>query len=290
MGYIRHNWCQLVVKSKHKGAMHVRHQKPCIFCGRSGNKSKEHFYPDWLSEFIVTDGIHNTATTITQRGYAPKVLAARSRRQGHLITKKFRVVCESCNNGWMSQIESAVKPILVAGIHGVELNLDREQQRNLATWVCLKAMVCEHSNPGTASTPFVDRHAFYIDRFIPGYFRIYFGAHSTSSVAWLYRHSATISLSKSPSPPLLDGLQRNVQTTTFILGRFLFHVLAARVDGFGLDTVLTYPGLTGLWPAGADEIHTSNLRFLNAKQLSQITASFEAYLAHKRPIFVDTVI
>jgi hypothetical protein len=190
----------------------------------------------------------------------------------------------------MSQIESAVKPILVAGIHGMELNLDREQQRNLATWVCLKAVVCEHSDPVLASTPFVDRHTFYTDRIIPDYFRIYIGAHSTSSVTWLCRHSATLSLSKTPSPPLLDGLQRNVQTTTFILGRLLFHVLAARVHGFGLDTDLTYPGLTRLWPTCADEIHTSNLRILNAPQLSQITASFETYLSHKRPTFVNAVI
>ncbi|MFD0740269.1 hypothetical protein ACFQZQ_13375 [Lysobacter koreensis] len=190
----------------------------------------------------------------------------------------------------MSQIESAVKPILLAGIHDVELSLDREKQRDLANWVCLKAMVCEHSDPKLVSTPFIDRHAFYNDRLIPDYFRLYIGAHSTGSVTWLYRHSATIAFGKTPSPTLLDGLQRNVQTTTFILGRFLFHVLAARVDGFVLDTDLTYPGLTGLWPAAADEINTSKLRLLNAPQLSQVMMSFEAYLAHQRPTFVEAVI
>ncbi|MGY0800140.1 hypothetical protein ACW7G0_13950 [Lysobacter sp. A286] len=268
----------------------MRYQKPCIFCGRYGNKSKEHFYPDWLSDFFATGGIHNTATLMTQRGDAPKELAAESRRQGHLITKKFRVVCVSCNNEWMSQIESAVKPILVAGINGTEFSLDREQQHNLATWVCLKAMVCEHSDPGLESTPFVDRQVFYTERLIPGYFRIYIGAHSTSSETWLYRHSATISFSKRPSPPLLDGLQRNVQTVTFILGRLVFHVLAARVDEFRLDEDLAYPGLTRLWPVSSNEINIRGLRFLNTSQLSQVTASFEAYLAHQRTTFVEAAI
>ena len=268
----------------------MRHQRPCIFCGRHGNKSKEHFYPEWLREFIATDGVHNSATTVTQLGNAPKVLTGSSRRQGHLITKKFRVVCESCNNGWMSQIESAVKPILLAGVHGVELSLDREKQRNLAAWVCLKAMVCEHSDAKLASTPFVDRHAFYNDRLIPEYFRLYIGAHSTNSVTWVYRHSATISFDRTTRPVLLDGLQRNVQTTTFILGRLLFHLLAARVDGFGLDTDLIYPGLTGLWPAGDGEIKTKDLRLLDTPQLRKVMMSFEAYLTHQRPTFVEAVI
>ena len=45
----------------------------------------------------------------------PKVLSC---RQGGAITKKLRVVCETCNNEWMSEIEDRVKPILAPLILG----------------------------------------------------------------------------------------------------------------------------------------------------------------------------
>lgn len=268
----------------------MREKKPCIFCGRNGNKSKEHFYPAWLSEHIDGKGIHNISTVLTQLGDAPKALTSRSRRQGHLITKKLRVVCQICNNGWMSQIESSVKGILVAGLTGEHLDLSIDQQRDLAFWVCLKTIIYEQSDPKLASTPFMDRHAFYTDRVVPDYFRMYFGAHSTSSITWLYRHSATVSFSQFVDPPLLDGLKRNTQTVTFILGRYVFHVLAARVAQFGLDSDLTYPGLTRLWPGNNSGIGTGRLRALNAPQLGQVAASFEQYMALNKAKHVNAVI
>ncbi|HEY5970966.1 MAG TPA: hypothetical protein VIT22_03165 [Pseudoxanthomonas sp.] len=268
----------------------MRDKKPCIFCGRLGNKSKEHFYPAWLSEHIDGTGIHNISTVLTQLGAAPKTLTSRSRRQGHLITKKLRVVCQICNNGWMSQIENSVKDILIAGLTGEHLDLSIDQQRNLVSWVCLKTIISEHSDPKLASTPFVDRHAFYTDRVVPDYFRMYLGAHSTSSVTWLYRHSVTVSFSQFVNPPLLDGLRRNTQTVTFILGRYVFHVLAARVAQFRLDKDLTYPGLTRLWPGDSNGIATGRLRALNASQLGLVAESFEQYMSLNNVRYANAVI
>lgn len=268
----------------------MKHQKPCIFCGRYGDKSKEHFYPDWVGDFIKQTDVHNTATTVTQKGLGTRTISANHRRQGHLITKTFRVVCRSCNNGWMSQVESTAKPALVSGLTKTTLVLGPDQQRDLATWVCLKSMVCEHSDPKLASTPFKDRHSFFKDRAIPSYFRIYVGAHATSSETWLHRHSATISFSSKVRPPLMDGLQRNVQTVTFILGQLVFHVLAARVDGFGLDTDITYPGLTRLWPSLAESVDTSKLRVLHLEHLRQLVTSFDTYLRHQNPKFTDNIV
>lgn len=264
--------------------------KPCIFCGSLGDKSKEHFYPAWLSDFIPVQPVHNVSILVTQLGSGPKAITERSRRQGHLITKKLRVVCRACNNGWMSRLESTVKPFLVAGLTTRDQELDPANLAEIARWVCLKSMLAEHSEPTLASTPSIDRKAFFSASVIPSYFRIYLGAQSTSSITWLYRHSATISSSSAVSPPLLDGLQRNAQTTTFILGRLVFHVLAARVDGFDADREISYPGLAKIWPLPAAGLRLSELRLLSGEQLRMVRESFEAYLAHQRPRFVANVI
>jgi hypothetical protein len=264
--------------------------KPCIFCGSLGDKSKEHFYPAWLSDIIPPQPIDNVSTLVTRLGNGPKEIIERSRRQGHLITKKLRVVCRACNNGWMSRLESTVKPFLVAGLTGKDQTLESADLAEIARWTCLKSMLAEHSDPTLASTPAIDRAAFFSGSVIPNYFRIYLGAQSTPSITWLYRHSATISFSSTVNPPLLDGLQRNVQTTTFILGRLVFHVLAARVDAFDADREISYPGLAKIWPLPAAALRISELRVLNGEQLRIVRESFEAYLAHQKPRFVADVI
>jgi hypothetical protein len=190
----------------------------------------------------------------------------------------------------MSQIENSVKEILLVGLTGESMVLSEQKIRDLASWTCLKTIVAEHFDQNLASTPFVDRHAFYSHRTVPSYFRIYLGAHETASITWLYRHSATISFSQTVQPPLLDGLQRNTQTVTFILGRYVFHVIAARVAEFKLDADLTYPGLTPIWPCDGNAIDTNALRVLNAQQLGQVARSLEQFMAIQRVRYVKTVI
>ena len=126
-----------------------------------GSQSKEHFYPAWLAEFIDSGKVHNVAMLVTRLGARPKEVTERYRRQGHLITKTLRVVCRTCNNGWMSQMESAVKPLLVSSVMGQERTLELPDVTFLAQWVCLKAMLAEHADPELASTPAIDRRAFY---------------------------------------------------------------------------------------------------------------------------------
>ncbi|MCD9097511.1 hypothetical protein LU699_08705 [Luteimonas fraxinea] len=183
-----------------------------------------------------------------------------------------------------------MKPLLVIAVTGQERTLEIPDITLLAQWVCLKTMISEHADSELASTPAADRRAFYEARAIPGYYRIYLGAQSTQSVTWLYRHSSTISLSSTVQPPLLDGLSRNVQTVTFILGRLVFHVLAARVSGFELDRDLCYPGLQKIWPMPPSPVSTAELRALDSSQLALVRESFETYLAYQRPRFVDNVI
>src|SRR5258708_15403363 len=77
--------------------------RSCIFCGGRAN-SKEDAWPLWLMRRLGETG---AGTVEGQRGkQSPK-----SWRTGQArLTVRF--VCATCNNGWMSQIENRVKPIL----------------------------------------------------------------------------------------------------------------------------------------------------------------------------------
>jgi hypothetical protein len=104
----------------------------CIFCGDQAN-SKEHVWPQWLMRQL---GETEVGTIKAQCGQQVSRL-----RRGAEQTGKF--VCTHCNNGWMSQLENHVKPI-VEGLFGDRpVVLDHNDQTTLVAWACKNAMVWE---------------------------------------------------------------------------------------------------------------------------------------------------
>jgi hypothetical protein len=79
----------------------------------------------------------HAGTIYAQRGeemYKPRVARPN-------ITVRF--ICEQCNNGWMSQIEGRVKPIIQVLLSKKSTVINSEQQSNLSTWSVKNAMVFE---------------------------------------------------------------------------------------------------------------------------------------------------
>ena len=87
--------------------------RKCIFCGTEGNLSKEHLWPDWLSKLYLRKD--SESHTFGSKSYLNKkeVRDGTYSRPGHLFSLKNRVVCVTCNNGWMSRVEEETKPILL---------------------------------------------------------------------------------------------------------------------------------------------------------------------------------
>ena len=84
-----------------------------------------------------------------------------------------RVVCEDCNNGWMSRLETKVMPYLspmLVNAHSVDL--DDEQQRDLARWAVMKVLLLELS--ARQQHPRRRRNVGY--------------EASAAELAWLYAH------------------------------------------------------------------------------------------------------
>jgi hypothetical protein len=75
-----------------------------------------------------------------------EVNSALAKRWPNLYVKLDRTVCIDCNNGWMSDLEKQVKPYLgpmLVNEHSVDL--DAEQQRDLARWALTKILLLELS-------------------------------------------------------------------------------------------------------------------------------------------------
>lgn len=130
----------------------------CIFCGR-GPLTAEHLIPGWVGRVMLAnkpsparpDSVIKAVSTIWQADAGPdddvKMHEWMDETGPHFKT---RCVCASCNNGWMSQIESASKTILTEMIEGRPVELGDDDAALIARWLALKGVIEHHSHPGSS--------------------------------------------------------------------------------------------------------------------------------------------
>jgi hypothetical protein len=123
--------------------------KKCIFCQDDERKiTKEHLFPDWLSKMY-----DSTVTGINEGTNADGTIAYSYTSK--IFQQTANSVCEVCNNGWMSQVENDVKPILSKMLRGKSFVLDKKSQIKLSTWAMKTMLVFNHENPSPPAKQFI---------------------------------------------------------------------------------------------------------------------------------------
>lgn len=250
--------------------------RACVFCGRQGDLSKEHLWPDWLGKMYIRKG--DEKHTFGSRTYLDRSLERDGvyERPGHLFTLKNRVVCRECNNGWMSEVENETKPILLKMIGGKKCKITEGEIKKISFWIALKIVTAEFAEKKERLdvTPYGERRAMMEERKIPSYFNIFVATHSTGhNSAWL-RHSWTLAFSRNgPTPPLEDR-QRNSQAISFIVGPIFFYVLHVRVLGFLPENHFNFGPMKKLWPS-----KMSFVRWPPKRPLRKIESDVIAFMA-----------
>ena len=69
------------------------------------------------------------------------------------INLRTPIPCSTCNNGWMSDLERATKPILVPLINGEASSLTAGDQVTIALWLAKTAMVYDLDSEKRAPRP-----------------------------------------------------------------------------------------------------------------------------------------
>jgi hypothetical protein len=130
--------------------------KKCLFCSNAAD-SLEHIIPQWLLYRIAPN----------KEGRFPMQVGRYIDGQGYLDTRNFisitfmaRIVCEQCNNGWMSQLESEVGRILHPLIaedfpilYRENLTQIHSQSHLLALWLAKTALTTSLALPGKLRLP-----------------------------------------------------------------------------------------------------------------------------------------
>jgi hypothetical protein len=114
----------------------------CLACGiTSSPASREHVFSNWL--------LREFDPEVSMSLF--RMLGDGSRKQVRIEVKlasfRLKEICEACNNGWMSDLETAAKRLILALIRGtLDLaNVSDDERRTLAKWAGKTAIIESHS-------------------------------------------------------------------------------------------------------------------------------------------------
>jgi len=230
-----------------------RSPRKCIFCGEGGTPgnpmTEEHLWPEWMHAYLPQ--IPGMKTQAGRSRMRPGQLVNQQKiREGHVFTKRFRLVCKRCDTGWMSSIEEQAKPILVPMLQGQRITLLKNHKIRLAHWIALKVMVMESIDPIDCVITEFEREDFRATRTMPGLMRIFIGTHDLDEWYTGFWHQTLRAHLGSTPPTQTNGLGRfkNIQTTAFGIGRIFSLSFVTTIQDLGFNPIFGIRKVRRLWP------------------------------------------
>ncbi|MEO6013631.1 MAG: hypothetical protein ABIQ30_08620 [Devosia sp.] len=213
--------------------------------------SKEHIFPQWMHAHLPKTGLHRHTrkNEILRRDGPDTQIATKS---GEASSGRLRIVCMHCNNGWMSQLQNEIKPILLPLILGEPSRLNRRAQELLAAWVAMFVFVCEYAgnNPLLVAATDEERRHLMERGEPPSGWRIWLGDYIRGTWVGSVVHTTVPVAPDGSVPEDFEGskLKTNVGSTTFVANRLFVTVFRSRIPEIVHKQYLprhTYPRL---WP------------------------------------------
>lgn len=254
----------------------------------------EHLWSDWMSPHLpggVGESYFEFMHNFRNKNVPTDRMAERT-RQGGVKTKRIKAVCRECNNGWMSGMETAVKPILIPLLLGRPTLLNLEARKILTEWIVLKVLVSEHNGIEQLPTdPIFDQEArnrFKATREIPARFRIWIGMHNgTKWKSAFYRHSTGLLPIAVPLP--VDTTRKNTQSVTFGLGSLLIYVFATTSLEFysRIELREISPPLLALWPLSDSDIRWRPFYVVGDADADRLTTALQNLVESPATLWQD---
>lgn len=202
----------------------------CIYCGEPG-LTKEHIWADWLRAHIPREKTQHYLERTLQFPDPSKNIVSHQRRTGDPHSRRLRIVCKTCNNGWMGTLQEKAKSILAPMLNGQSVRMYRKQQTILGAWVTMFVMTSEFLARDWTSIS-ADERAWFKDKQRPPiHWRIWIGQREPyeTSARWFHR-TVTFLKDESEATPAGTVPDSNTQTSTVLLGdHIVIHVMSSLV-------------------------------------------------------------
>jgi hypothetical protein len=182
-----------------------------------------------------------------------------------------RGVCESCNGGWMSDLENSAKPIIGPMIQGSGIRLDHPSQYVAATWLIKTELTLSIPNRihRTQQSEFSRDYAEFFERPAPSdKYHVSVGAFSGEKWTTAFHFQPIVFRTKDDEPV---AHAEYPHLSTILVGNLIaqvFHappqaIASLRVSGHRLRPVWPYTE-EFIWPPG---------RFFLASELQRLANS-----------------
>jgi len=118
------------------GTLNSQKYGECIFCFERSKLSKEHIFPSWLRNVYEPHFLKHIHTLTRPSSYETEALihSEDNQIQNDVYHTVVRNVCESCNNGWMSDLQANAKLIVKRLADGHWDNFTDDEQYILTRW------------------------------------------------------------------------------------------------------------------------------------------------------------
>jgi hypothetical protein len=202
-----------------------KNRRMCVFCRTRPADSKEHALPLWLQPYLDPKG----GGTFVHHYNDPAGEPVRVWGADRPDIKVKRTCAEHCNNGWMSDLETAAQPVVGSLIKGYGRTLYRHGQQLIACWAVKTALMWEFATP-TQALPdrwFAELYDGRSEHRIPRGVQIWIGACRTPGIGFF--KSCGLRLKKK------SGEQANGYGVTFTVGRLVVQIFGHE---FGEDGAL----------------------------------------------------
>lgn len=228
--------------------------KRCIFCSEKTMLTREDFFPEWFRElYPASDEDRRSRLNAEVSWYEPdpstgelvaRKAKSRMARAGDLADQTLKVVCASCNNGWMSRLQQSAKPFLLPYIQGKWPRPGRPTRKVISSWATMFAMVVEFGDEESAVVPQVERQVFMRDLQPTLGAYVYMGRLAGDLPYWFHRRCVRAATG------LHDIGPPNAQLTTITLGHLMLQVYLTTSDlkPFDPRQRAIDESLSPLWP------------------------------------------
>lgn len=223
--------------------------RTCIFCGGEG-LTREHVVPKWVSNLVRPHGPYGGGFTMR----TVHVGLREWEQQTHFIELVARCVCEECNTGWMSALESLAAPVLTPLIEGDAVTLQSRDQELVALWAMKTAMVLEETSAASTERYFTsgERRLFADEGVIPEVTQTWIGKKEGTNRLTM----AMVKYIRLPdeSPSSSPGYAPSI-----FIGQLCIQLISAAVPIVDSDVEIEYVATDGwqehtvqIWPIGED--------------------------------------
>lgn len=256
----------------------AKSQRFCIYCGGSP-LTKEHLYAAWLRPYVPVRTLHSHGIE-AHNLWRHKPEKTVSWRAGDSHSRTIRVVCKTCNEGWMSNIQQSAKPYLIPILTNSAARLTRVAQKTLAGWAAMMVMTGEFIDREMIAIPQSERDHLRTTKLPPKGWRIWLASHTEGEGLYLWTHHV-MSLTDGPAISAEPDGSRppNTQTTTICVGQNLF--VYAMSGGVAEPIIRRWnfpktikPLMLQIWPAAAVSLSWPPARRLATREATFVCNDF----------------